>query len=183
MRRNWTPEEEQYLLDRYIKQPIKTTARVLNRTEVSVKRKAAQLGINKRMDLFGIRTFAKYMGVDSSVVLRWVEKFDMPVRNYRFDKHNHYDIDLEQFWIWAETHKELINWSKYECGSLALEPEWVRREKRMYSVPMTREKWTESDLQKLRKLLRLKKTYAEIAKEMGRTYNSINHIMKSGRVY
>lgn len=183
MRRNWTPEEEQYLLDRYIKQPIKTTARVLNRTEVSVKRKAAQLGINKRMDLFGIRTFAKYMGVDSSAVLRWVEKFDMPVRNYRFDKHNHYDVDLEKFWIWAETHKNLINWSKYECGSLALEPEWVRREKRTYNTPMTREKWTESDLQKLRKLLHLKKTYAEIAKEMGRTYNSINHIMRSGRVY
>lgn len=42
MRRQWTQKEEQYLLNRYIKQPLKTTARVLNRTEVSVKRKAAK---------------------------------------------------------------------------------------------------------------------------------------------
>lgn len=183
MRRQWTQKEEQYLLDRYIKQPIKTTARVLNRTEVSIKHKAAQLGINKRIDLFGIRTFARYMGVDNSVILRWIEKFDMPVNNYKFDKHNHYDVDLEKFWVWAKKHKNLINWSKYECGSLALEPEWVRQEKIKYEMFMTRKKWTDSDFQKLRKLLRLKKTYAEIAKEMGRTYSSINHIMRSGKVY
>lgn len=183
IRRDWTKKEEQYLLDRYIKQPIKTTARALNRTELSIKHKAAQLGINKRIDLFGIRTFARYMGVDNSVILRWIEKFDMPVNNYKFDKHNHYDVDLEKFWQWAEEHKELINWSKYECGSLALEPEWVRFEKQMYATPMTREKWTSEDLRMLKKLLHLKKTYAEIATEMGRTYDSIKHIMRSGKVY
>ena len=42
IRRDWTKKEEQYLLNRYIKQPVKTTSRVLNRTEVSVKRKAAK---------------------------------------------------------------------------------------------------------------------------------------------
>ena len=183
MRRQWTQKEEQYLLNRYIKQPLKTTARVLNRTEVSVKRKAAKMGINKRIDLFGLRTFAKCFGVENSVVLRWIQKFNMPVRNYKFDQHNHYDVDLEKFWQWAEEHKELINWSKYKCGSLALEPKWVRQEKRMYQTPMTREKWTSEDLRTLKKLLHLKKTYAEIATEMGRTYNSINHIMRSGKVY
>lgn len=183
MRRAWTEQEEQYMLKKYVRQPIKRTAQKLNRTETSVKRKAAQLGINKHMDLFGIRTFAKCFGVDNSVVLRWVQKFKMPVTNYRFDNRNHYDIDLDEFWQWAKEHKELINWSKYECGSLALEPDWIRSEKQMYATPMTREKWTKSDLQKLRSLLRLKKTYAEIATEMGRTYNSIIHIMRSGKVY
>lgn len=72
MRREWTKQEEQYMLKKYIRQPIKRTAQKLNRTEVSVKHKAAQLGINKHMDLFGIRTFAECFGVDNSVVLRWV---------------------------------------------------------------------------------------------------------------
>ncbi len=139
MRREWTKQEEQYMLKKYVRQLIKRTAQKLNRTEVSVKRKAAQLGINKHMDLFGIRTFAECFGVDNSVVLRWVQKFKMPVTIYRFDNRNHYDIDLDEFWKWAEEHKELINWSKYECGSLALEPDWVRSEKQMYTIPMTRE--------------------------------------------
>ena len=82
---------------KYVRQPIKRTAQKLNRTEVSVKRKAAQLGINKHMDLFGIRTFAECFGVDNSVVLRWVQKFKMPAIIYRFDNRNHYDIDLDEF--------------------------------------------------------------------------------------
>lgn len=33
------------------------------------------------------------------------------------------------------------------------------------------------------KAMRFNKTYAEIATEMGRTYDSIKHIMRSGKVY
>lgn len=84
---------------------------------------------------------------------------------------------------WAENHKDIINWSKYECGTLALEPEWVRQEKMSYEYSHTREKWTDEDLRKVKLLLKTDKTYKEVAKELGRTYYGILHLMRSGVVY
>ena len=49
-RREWTEDEEEYLISRYVHQPIKTTAKRLNRSEYSVKQKAARLGLNKYSD-------------------------------------------------------------------------------------------------------------------------------------
>ena len=65
------------------------------------------------------------------MVLRWIEKFDMPHDSIDLNGVIHYDIDLKKFWKWTENHKDIINWSKYECGTLALEPEWVRQEEKL----------------------------------------------------
>lgn len=182
-RRNWTEREEKYMESRYLYQPVEITAKRLKRSVCSVKKKAARLGLNKFYDIFSAKQLAKCFNTDISVILRWIEKFDMPHDSIDLNGVIHYDIDLKKFWKWAENHKDIINWSKYECGTLALEPDWVRREKMSYEYSHTREKWTDEDLRKVKLLLKTDKTYKEVAKELGRTYYGILHLMRSGVVY
>lgn len=182
-RRKWTEREGKYMESRYLYQPVEITAKRLKRSVCSVKKKAAKLGLNKFYDIFSAKQLAKCFNTDISVVLRWIEKFDMPHDSIDLNGVIHYDIDLKKFWKWTENHKDIINWSKYECGTLALEPEWVRQEKMSYEYSNTREKWTDEDLRKVKLLLKADKTYKEVAKELGRTYYGILHLMRSGVVY
>lgn len=183
MRREWTEKEEGYLISKYLYQSVKTTARKLNRSEYSVKRKAAKLGLNKHTDLFGVKTLSYCLNTDSRVIYKWIEKYNMPCDIKKYNGVNHYNIDLISFWKWAGQHKNLINWVKYERGTLPLEPEWVQTEKNNCKCPKNRDRWTDQDIRMIRSLLRSGKSYKEIALKMGRTYYSINHLMRSGKVY
>ena len=181
----------------YRNRPIKNAARFLDRSVASVKKKAVRLGIYKSIDTFGVRTLAKFFNVDfrvvchgfdlqilfASDVYKRQEKFDMPCEKKTYNGINHYDIDLEEFWKWAYGHRNIINWSKYDRGTLPLEPEWVLIEKNNYKPGKSRSRWTQQEIVMVRSLLRKGKSYKEIASEMGRTYNSICHLMKSGKVY
>lgn len=184
MGREWTEDEIKYLNGIwYRNRPIKNAARFLDRSVASVKKKAVSLGIYKSMDTFGAKTLAKFFNVDFRVVTRWIEKFDMPCEKKTYNGINHYDIDLEEFWKWAYKHRDIINWSKYDRGTLPLEPEWVLTEKNNYKSGKSRSRWTQQEILMVRSLLRKGKSYKEIASEMGRTYDSIRHLMKSGKVY
>lgn len=183
MRREWTEKEEGYLISKYLYQSVKTTARKLNRSEYSVKRKAAKLGLNKHTDLFGVKTLSYCLNTDSRVIYKWIEKYNMPCDIKKYNGVNHYNIDLISFWKWAEQHKNLINWVKYERGTLPLEPEWVVNEKNSCKYSKHRKKWTQEEIREVKSLLRKGKSYREISSEMGRTYNSIIHLMCSGKVY
>ena len=76
-RRKWTEREEKYMESRYLYQPVEITAKRLKRSVCSVKKKAAKLGLNKFYDIFSAKQLAKCFNTDISVVLRWIEKFDM----------------------------------------------------------------------------------------------------------
>ena len=184
MRREWTEDEIKYLNGIwYRNRPIKNAARFLDRSVASVKKKAVRLGIYKSIDTFGAKTLAKCFNVDFRVVIRWIEKFDMPCEKKTYNGINHYDIDLEEFWKWAYGHRDIINWSKYGRGTLPLEPEWVLTEKNNYKSGKSRSRWTQQEILMVRSLLRMGKSYKEIALEMGRTYDSISHLVRSGKVY
>lgn len=174
-RRKWTEREEKYLESKYLYQSVEITAKRLKRSKSSVKKKAAKLCLNKSCDIFSAKQLAKVFNSDVSVVLRWIKKFDMPHDSIDINGTIRYDIDLKKFWKWAGDHKDIINWSKYECGTLALEPEWVRKEKMYYEYSNTRKKWTDEDLRRAKVLLRLDKTQKEIARELGRTQNGVAH--------
>ena len=63
------------------------------------------------------------------------------------------------------------------------EPEWVLTEKNNYKPGKSRSRWTQQEILMVRSLLRKGKSYKEIASEMGRTYDSISHLVRSGKVY
>lgn len=143
MRREWTEKEESYMYAKYLNQPVEKTAKFLGRSEVSVKRKAAKLGLNHYLDNLGAKAIAKCFGCDVSVVLRWIEKFNLPAKKIICHNQIRYDIDSEKFWKWAKEHKEIINWSRYELDSLAPEPGWVKEVKAAYNEKNSRKRFSE----------------------------------------
>ena len=179
MRREWTEWEVRYLEKKYVGQPVERTAKKLNRTINSVKRKAAKMNLNHYTDSLSAKVVARCFGVDISVVIRWINKFHMPCKKVVCGNQTRYLIEGEIFWKWAENNKNIINWSKYEIQSLLPEPDWLRETIRNYSTPNTREKYTDDDIVKIRVLLGKGLSYAEIAKETGRTYYGIDHLCGS----
>lgn len=179
MRKQWEKWEENYLLHKYLSQSVKTTAKRLGRTEASVKHKASKLGLRHYLDTLGAKTVARCFQTDVSVVMRWIEKFGLPTRKIKCQSQTRYDIDTREFWQWADSHRDIINWSGYELGSLAPEPEWVRMEKRNYKQVNHRKRFSKEEKSKIRFLSSKGLNYWEIADTMGRSYYSINHLGKS----
>lgn len=179
MRKQWEKWEEDYLLHKYLSQSVKITAKRLGRTEASVKHKASKLGLRHYLDMLGAKTVARCFQTDVSVVMRWIEKFHLPARKIKCNSQIRYDIDTEEFWKWADSHRGIVNWSGYELGSLAPEPAWVRMEKRNYKQINHRKRFSAEEKMKIRFLSSKGLNYREIADAMGRSYCSINHLGKS----
>lgn len=178
MRREWTEWEEQYLKKRYLSQPVEKTAKKLNRTETSVRRKAARMRLNHYTDELNAKTLAKCFNSDLSVVVRWIEKFDLPCKIVECKTQTRYVIQMDNFWTWAKQHKDVINWSKYNSCSLHPEPVWLRNEVLNYKTPNSRKRFTDEEIRNVKWLLKRGLTYKEIAEETSRSYNSINHLCR-----
>ena len=176
MRREWTDKEINYMNKFYLRQPICKTADKLNRTVASVKHKAVKMGLNHYTNNLNARTLARCFGVDVNVVVRWIEKFDLPCGKVECATQTRYVLDTEKFWKWAELHKDIINWNKYERKSLVPEPDWVSSAICNCNVQNVRKKYTEQDIVAIKGLLHRGLGYKEIAKQMGRSYYGINHL-------
>lgn len=179
MRREWTEWEVKYLEKKYVGQPVERTARKLNRSINSVKRKAAKLDLNHYTNFLSAKVVAKCFNVDTKVVIRWIDKFDLPCKKVVCSNQTRYLIEGSKFWKWAENNKDIINWSKYERMSILPEPKWLKEVIRNYDAPKTRDKYTDDEIIKIRVLLSKGMSYAEIAKETGRTYCGINHLCRN----
>lgn len=176
MKKEWTESEERALRNRYQYQTVQKTAQMLNRSIYSVKRKAAKMGLSHYNDKLSAKTVAQSFNTEIRSVKRWIEKFGLPSKKVNHGTHYTYYIDAEDFWKWAEKHKDTINWSKYELKSLVPEPEWVNEIVSNYTNVRHGQKFTPDELAKIKFLICRGKTYSEIAKEMQRSYYSISHI-------
>ncbi len=80
-KRYWTAEEEKYMNKYYLRQLNKRTAKALNRTVESVRKKAARMGINTYYDGYlSARVLGRCFSTNERAVKRWVEKFNLPGR-------------------------------------------------------------------------------------------------------
>ena len=177
-RTKWGKEEENYLERRYLLQPVEKTAKKLNRTTESVKHKAARMGLNHYTNSFNAKTISNCFNIDMRVVKRWVEKFDLPCKKVICSNQTRYLIEAETFWEWAKTHKDIINWTKYNSKSICPEPPWLKDELANYSTPRSRARYTQQEIITIKNMLHRGLSYREIAEEMGRSYHAINHLCR-----
>lgn len=178
MRRKWTADEEKYLLERYLNQSTKKTADKLGRTVVSVKRKAARMGLNHYLDNISAKAIARCFGCDVSVVLRWIEKMGLPTKKIVCKNQTRYSIDPMEFWEWADENRSIINWARYEENSLAPQPEWVKEEIKKYQTVHSRKRFTFHEKANIVFLLKKGMTCEEVAAQVGRSLYSIRHVSR-----
>ena len=174
-RREWTAEEEKYMNKYYLRQPTKRTAKVLNRSIESVRKKAVQMGINTYYDGYlSAHVLAECFSTNTQVIKRWIEKFNLPAIKINDSKHRtRYQIDPENFWKWADGHRDVINWSGYDLCSILPEPQWVEFEQSRYKTKRHCRKFTVNEIVQIKHMLRRCMTYKEIAEKLGRTERSI----------
>lgn len=175
-RRSWTEQEDNYLIKKYLSQSTAITAKRLNRSVESIKHRAARLGLNHYLDNMSARIVSKCFNVDLRVIKRWIEKYDLPVD--RIKDSTRYSIDPVLFWKWAENHKDIINWSKYERRSIAPEPAWVASECRNYKNANTMKRITKEDIATVKRMIGKGYSFEDIAKELKRSIYSIEHIVR-----
>lgn len=178
--KKWTEREEQYMISKYLHQPVKITADRLDRTVSSVKHKAARLGLNKYNDELCLKQIALSFNVDYAVPLRWVEKFGLPLsysKNYGHMTRRF--IDSKQFWKWAKSHKHLIPWNKYEPFSILPQPDWVSECIRDYKYSRSRKRLTSHEKSLIIHMREQGASFKEIAERFERTEESIRHVWRS----
>ena len=171
----WSNKEIAYVLRYYDKIKLKDMAKHLGRTVPAVKHKMRDLELNIFLDDVFIKTLADNFHSDSRVVQRWI-RYGLPfIRKGNGRK----AIDIEVFWKWAETHKEMIPFHKYERGSLPPEPKWLKDVLiRSYDNKKHRARITETEIQYVLSMHERGMTYAEIAESLGRTLHSVKWIAR-----
>lgn len=178
-KKGWTEEEIQYLEERWGSVSIKGIAKSINRSANAVKLKARRLGLgDPRMHYDGItiNQLSLALGVSYSTISSWIQKHDFPVRQKVFALKNKVNVvTYKDFWEWAESHKQIIDFSKVEKNILGAEPEWVHVKRGADKIGLRKTTpWTIEEENQLRGMVNAYRyTYPEIARALGRTEGAI----------
>ena len=181
--RNWTKQEEEYLIEKWGTVSVKAIAKALNRSETAVIVRKDRLGLgaflesgeyvscNQLAVALGKPNFSDYM------MTSWVQNRGFPVHTKRVNNNTFRIVYLDEWWEWAEKNKDLLNFSKFEENLLGEEPQWVK-DKRRHDVEKARKyiltPWTKTEDEKLIFLVsKHRYTYDELSKMMRRTNGAI----------
>lgn len=182
--RPWTPEELEYLANKWGYVSIPSIAKKLNRSIQAVKGKAAKLGLGPVLEAGDYVTLNQLLTVltnssktYSYKIHSWVEKRGLPVHTKRVEKNVWRVVYLDEFWKWAEEHRSFIDFSKLEPMSLGAEPDWVdeQRKKDVRGFRIQRkDPWTSEEDSRLAMLLKMQRYgYAELSEMLRRSEGAI----------
>lgn len=181
--RNWTKEEEEYLIEKWGTVSVKTLAKTLNRSENAIIVRKGRLGLGAFLESGEYITWNQLMlalgitGGNGYKMTSWVKNRGFPVHTKRVNNNSFRIIYLEEWWKWAEKNRDLMDFSRFEENVLGAEPEWVK-EKRKHDVEKAGKyittPWTRAEDEKLRRLVAKQKySYDELSKMMRRTNGAI----------
>lgn len=118
-KKNWSAEDEAYLMDKWGAVSIPAIAKHLERTVTAVKVRAARLGLGPVLMGGPYVTFNQLMLTltDNSQsysyqMVSWVKNRGMPIHTKRVDRCTWRIVYLDEFWEWAEKHRSFIDFSK-----------------------------------------------------------------------
>lgn len=190
----YTEEEINYIQEAAGTVTIDGIAKKLRRSKMAIKKKMEDLGCGNQhyeAGTYSCYSLGEIIGVAPETVKRWISHKGLPA--VRRAKHRQSDkryiafhIIPEDFWKWAEEHKNIVEFNKIERNALLPEPDWVEEERKIqYHKPPRFKPWTKSqELQLMTYYYKDGLTQREIAEKMNRTLNSIERrlgiLRKSG---
>lgn len=182
--RTWTPEDIGYLEDSWGATSIPYIAKKLGRTIDSIKNKAFRLGLTRHIHSGEYITYNQLLvalGMGESYVRTKFENNGIPIKTKKSIKKAYKIIYLEDFWEWAEQHKQLLNFKSFEEGTLGVEPSWVghkRLSDKTKAMQIKTSPWSDNDDRQLKWLLsQYKFGYTDIARMLNRSEGAIKRRM------
>lgn len=183
MSKPWTIEEISFLEDSWGTKTIQSIAKHLNRSTISVERKANRLQLGPWLesgDYITLNQLWKTLGLGNGNEYRkisWIEKRNFPVKYKKSVKRNTQIVYIKDFWIWAECNQDMLDLSKLEPLSLGEEPKWVenkRLQDRMKNIRVQESNWTKYDDNRLLDMLKsYRYTTKQIANTLHRTEQAV----------
>ena len=181
--RNWTKEEEEYLIEKWGTVSVKTLAKTLNRSENAIIVRKGRLGLRAFLESGDYVTWNQLMlalgitGGNGYKITSWVKNRGFPVHTKQVNNKSFRIVYLEEWWEWAEKNLDLLDFSRFEENVLGAEPDWVK-EKRKHDVEKAGKyvttPWTKTEDEKLRRLVAKQKySYDDLSKMMRRTNGAI----------
>lgn len=181
----WTDKEEEYLQEKWGTTSIPGIARKLGRSESAVIARAQRLGLGAHLqndvrlsyhqlivELYGPGqgSYTENRLIREGIPVKWHR-----VRNSRFRV-----IDIDEFWIWAEEHKDVLNFARLEPFALGPEPDWVKLKRKLDRDKVAKTKknhntpWTKAEDAKLERMVQKGTyTYTDIAIELRKTEGAV----------
>lgn len=181
--RNWTKQEEEYLIEKWGTVSVKTIAKKLNRSENAIVVRKNRLGLGAFLENGEYITWNQLSlalgkgNVDSYKMTSWVKNREFPVHTKRVNANTYKVVYLEEWWKWAEKNRDLLDFSDFEENILGEEPDWAK-EKRRHDVEKKQKyiktPWTKTEDEKLKHLVAKQQySYDELSKILRRTNGAI----------
>ena len=183
LRRNWTKQEEEYLIENWGTLSVGTIAKNLNRSENAVVVRKCRLGLGSFLESGEYITWNQLhiaLGIGTADVYKmisWVRNRGFPIHTKRVNNNSFKVVYLDEWWVWAEKNRDFLDFSKFEENLLGKEPQWVK-EKRRHDVEKNHKyittPWTKTEDDKLMFLVAKQKyTYDDLSKILRRTNGAI----------
>lgn len=178
---NWTAEERAFLEDKWGTTSIPTIAKRLGRSVNAVKLKAGKMGLTRFLHC------GEYITLNQLMIAlekkggytdhrKRLERKGCPIRLKKAVRCSFRIVYMNEFWAWAEQHKECLDLSRVEPLALGPEPPWAAEKRKADQlVPMNRGRdWTPREDALLKAMLKEQRySYAELAKTLRRTAGAI----------
>lgn len=183
MAKPWTQEQIEYLESKWGVVTTTYLANKLGKSVNAVNLKANRLGLGDNLhsgEEITVNQLFKALGISGSLswYLKRFEKAKFPYRHKKIIQKKYRVINIEKFWKWAEDNKQLLNFARFEKGSLGKEPDWVAIKRTADKMHPSKENWNRpwSNRDELR-LIELTKsnryTYKDLAATFKRTEAAI----------
>lgn len=178
--KKWTQKELDYLDNNWGRASIPSIAKKLNRSVNAVKIKAVRRGLGchlhsgERITLFEFCEAIGKRNSYSQIKDRWA-RLGLPIHYQKSIKRRYAMIDIDEFWEWAEKHKDIVDFDAFPEGTFGEEPEWVQQARHAsYLAKFKTLPWTASEDNQLKDMLKAYKyTYNDLSVRLHRTEGAI----------
>lgn len=181
--KRWTQDDIDYLENAWGVYSIKTISKNLKRTVAAVKLKAGRIGLDDARNNYNgitISQLSKALNIHYGILMNWKKKYGFPVKEKVFAESMSVKvIGYEDFWKWAEQHKEMIDFSRMEENILGPEKDWVKvkrnadRIRKLHIPKPHNTPWTKREIGLLKGLIESGCSYPELQRHIQRTEGAI----------
>lgn len=176
---NWSESELDYLEEKWGNISIPTIANHLGKSLNAIILKARRLGLGRHIHGGEYITFNQLviaLGKDFGQIKNRFIPRGLPIKHKKSVTKSFRIIYINDFWEWAEQHKDLLEFSTFEVNALGEEPEWVKEKRKadFYASKYITTPWTEKDDARLIYMLNAYRYgYREISVDLRRTEGAV----------
>lgn len=188
-KKNWTPQDDEYLGESWGHISLGMIAENLQRTEESIRTRAKVLCLGKSRYAGGIMysppQIANMLGKCRTEIYRLIDEGIIKGRKRKLINEKAYQVHVDNLMEFLEKHPDKWDSRKVEEFAFGVEPDWMK-EKREKDKKLSnhRKPWTKYEDSQLVWLVREGHSMKEIAEKLGRTVNGVyqrtNRIRKKG---